>query len=212
MKKYYPLRDPAVVRLMNENPDFARYHMRVRKQARNARMYKREARTDSVTGLGNKRGYDEQLEREFSRSKRHKYPLTLGFGDIRGFEEINNMSSHGEGDRVLNCIARRLEEAVREEDYVARVYGDEFGLICVDASSSSAKSLIRRIIQHTCKVKVKDGAEIEMPISMRFALVTYPDVPAKTWENLHETADKALTNVRDKGCSIYVVSKELFIP
>ena len=93
--------------------------------------------TDSLTGLRNRRFFDEVIGRELQRHRRYKTPLSIVFIDIDQFKTINDTLGHETGDRVLREVATFLLRHIREADYVFRWGGDEFLVLisCGEAGS-----------------------------------------------------------------------------
>lgn len=96
----------------------------------------RLARFDGLTGVANRRHFDERLATALSRGKRQGYSLALLWLDIDHFKHINDGHGHPAGDAVLREFAARLQSCVREEDLVARVGGDEFAILIEGANSA----------------------------------------------------------------------------
>src|SRR5580693_8845160 len=88
-----------------------------------------QARTDSLTGLPNRRHLVEQLEFELKRTQREKWAIGLLYIDLDGFKLVNDSLGHGIGDLLLCEVAKRLKARVRATDTLARVGGDEFTVI-----------------------------------------------------------------------------------
>ena len=84
------------------------------------------ATTDSLTGCYNRRFFDDVIDRELERHRRHKIPLSLLFIDVDRFKGVNDALGHEAGDRVLESIAGFLMQHVRRSDYLFRWGGDEF--------------------------------------------------------------------------------------
>src|SRR5215213_8421554 len=105
------------------------------------RRLERLSREDALTGLANRRSWDETLAREFERARRHDSGLAVLLCDLDHLKEINDRYGHATGDRVLKSIAEVLRDRVRIGDLPARLGGDEFGVICPDTSLSAASGL-----------------------------------------------------------------------
>ncbi len=103
-----------------------------------------EARSDALTGLYNRRGFDELGRRELERARRNAAPLTLVGLDLDGFKKVNDTRGHAEGDKVLVSVARILDSG-RATDVVARIGGDEFALLLTDADAASTARAVDRI-------------------------------------------------------------------
>ncbi|WP_348733508.1 diguanylate cyclase [Rheinheimera texasensis] len=106
-----------------------------------------QAREDGLTGLANRRAFDEQLAFEFSRAQRLGQPLCLVMLDIDHFKAINDRWSHQAGDLVLQRLAALLCEEVREIDRIARWGGEEFALLLPQTGLAQAVEISERIRQ-----------------------------------------------------------------
>ena len=99
---------------------------------------------DALTGLRNRRGFDDRLATEAARVRRHGDDLALCLLDLDGFKEINDTLGHGAGDDVLRAVARHFTE-VRGEDAAFRLGGDEFAFMLVGAGEVDARAVAERI-------------------------------------------------------------------
>lgn len=120
-----------IVRLQRENErhigELKHYSTELRES--NERL-QRLAVTDELTGLPNRRHAMERIRQEWAASERRHTPLSCMLIDLDGFKQINDCCGHARGDEVLKAVARTIREAVRTEDVVCRVGGDEFLVIC----------------------------------------------------------------------------------
>lgn len=105
----------------------------------------RLAVTDELTGLYNRRFFNEQLMSAISAAKRHGYPLSLVMIDIDYFKRVNDRYGHGEGDKVLQRLADLLREMIRVEDCAARWGGEEFIIIIPQTAAFAAEAQAERI-------------------------------------------------------------------
>lgn len=103
----------------------------------------REARTDQLTGLVNRRGLSEELE---CRVDTATYQPTMLVLDLDGFKDVNDTYGHHVGDRLLTEVAKRLRDCLRAQDVLARLGGDEFALLVVDAPVEAGERTAERII------------------------------------------------------------------
>ena len=101
----------------------------------------RLSREDALTGLANRRSWDETLLREFERARRQDTALAVLLCDVDHLKEINDGYGHAGGDRVLQATANLLRHRVRVGDLAARLGGDEFGIICPDTGLAAAIAL-----------------------------------------------------------------------
>jgi diguanylate cyclase (GGDEF)-like protein len=105
----------------------------------------RLAMTDELTGLANRRSFFIQGKEEIKRARRFETPLTMIMLDINRFKIINDTYGHDAGDTVLQCIARTLQEGIREVDVAARLCGEEFGILLPHTKTEDAVVLAERL-------------------------------------------------------------------
>ncbi|MFL1405341.1 diguanylate cyclase [Marinobacter sp. M1N3S26] len=106
---------------------------------------RREATTDDLTGLVNRRGWGAAIEAEEARAGRYGSPTSIMIVDVDGLKEINDTQGHAQGDDLLCRVALALKDAVRESDLVARLGGDEFGVMAVECGRTELDSLLDRV-------------------------------------------------------------------
>ncbi len=105
------------------------------------------ARTDPLTGLANRRMWDERLEEEMERSVRSGTALSVVMVDLDGFKAVNDAGGHAAGDRVLKQLAQAWQEVVRGgTDFLARLGGDEFGLLAPGSDEIGTRALAKRLV------------------------------------------------------------------
>ncbi|WP_158616832.1 GGDEF domain-containing protein [Acidovorax sp. FJL06] len=102
-------------------------------------------RRDALTGLFNRKFFDEQISQEVVTARRHNRPLALAMIDIDHFKTINDTYGHVAGDRVLRALATLLNNMLRGSDYLCRYGGEEFGLILPQISPEHAGILLERL-------------------------------------------------------------------
>jgi diguanylate cyclase (GGDEF)-like protein len=103
------------------------------------------ARTDDLTGLLNRRGWEEQLPRELARSKRHKDPLCVAMLDLDFFKNYNDQRGHQAGDRLLKQSASAWARELRATDTLARYGGEEFSVALAGCRLENAKDIVERL-------------------------------------------------------------------
>jgi diguanylate cyclase (GGDEF)-like protein len=118
--------------------------LRARGDAR-ARRLRRESREDALTGVGNRLLLAERLEYELVRHRRHERPLAVLAMDLDGFKAVNDRFGHAAGDEVLVEVARALCGAVREQDTVVRLGGDEFCVLAPESDRYATIQLAERL-------------------------------------------------------------------
>jgi diguanylate cyclase (GGDEF)-like protein len=117
------------------------YHQRL--ELTNARLRTLSV-TDDLTGLNNRFAFEENLRNEFDHAQRSKSPFSLLFLDTDHFKYYNDEFGHPAGDDALRFIARYLKECMREQDFVARIGGDEFVVLLPGTTRESASMLAER--------------------------------------------------------------------
>jgi diguanylate cyclase (GGDEF)-like protein len=106
---------------------------------------RREAVIDDLTGLLNRRGWEDAARRELSRARRTGMPVTAVAIDLNRLKEVNDSWGHEEGDRILRETGERLRRALRATDVVARLGGDEFAALLIESRIDDALGAIRRL-------------------------------------------------------------------
>jgi diguanylate cyclase (GGDEF)-like protein len=150
-----------------------------------------EARVDKLTGLHNRRDFDETLEREVERARRYGSRLSMAMIDIHSFKKINDGWGHAEGDRCLREVAEALSAAVRMPDLCFRWGGDEFALILAGTGASDAAPLgarLKREVHGRCR------RPDEEPMEITFAVAELGE--EMTASELGEMAGLALTSAK----------------
>jgi diguanylate cyclase (GGDEF)-like protein len=104
-----------------------------------------EVRTDALTGLSNRRAFDEALATLLAMQKRYKATFSVAIFDIDHFKKVNDELGHLHGDQILKQVAELLEVCVRETDIAARFGGEEFIVIMPETDLEGARILARRI-------------------------------------------------------------------
>src|SRR5688500_15023888 len=104
----------------------------------------RQARTDPLTGLANRRGWNEQLGRELAQARRSGRPVAVALLDIDDFKGFNDSRGHQAGDRLLVAAAAAWQGQLREGDVLCRWGGDEFAALLPDCSDDAAQEIIAR--------------------------------------------------------------------
>jgi diguanylate cyclase (GGDEF)-like protein len=105
----------------------------------------RQALTDELTDLANRRRFREALGNEVARSQRNGAPLSLLLADLDGFKRVNDKHGHQVGDEVLYAIARLMEDSVRATDIAARLGGDEFAVLLPDTPLTGATAIAEKL-------------------------------------------------------------------
>jgi diguanylate cyclase (GGDEF)-like protein len=120
-------------------------HQEVARRVELSRRLQELARTDFLTGLANRRQFDEVLRQEWGRVRRYGSQFALILFDLDRFKEVNDRFGHQVGDEALKRVAEVLKAEVRSEDIVARYGGEEFAVIALGADKSRGRELAERL-------------------------------------------------------------------
>ncbi len=156
-----------------------------------------QAATDSLTGLGNRWTFDEELALEWRRAERVGDPLALILADIDDFKAINDTHGHRAGDEVLRVVGRVLSENVRQVDLAARYGGEEFAVIVPETDLEGAAQLAERlrVALEKEQIKLPDGSHVTVTAS--FGAAVKGDLPGA--EDLVAAADVTLYEAKRAG-------------
>jgi diguanylate cyclase (GGDEF)-like protein len=132
----------------------------------------RNAVTDPLTGLHNRRLFDEAFDKELNRARRYAHPLSLVALDLHRFKEVNDKHGHPRGDDVLRATAATLRKALRTSDSAFRTGGDEFTVLLPQTDAAQASALSRRIgIVFSEMLRPLD---LSISVSMDHGVATFP--------------------------------------
>jgi diguanylate cyclase (GGDEF)-like protein len=129
---------------------------------------------DELTGLPNRRSFEDRLACALARSRRMKGNLALFMLDLNGFKEINDSLGHQAGDQVLREISKNLREGVKPYDTLARLGGDEFTLIASDMKGDRAVELLREAICSAVERPLMIDGQL-MVVTASLGIAMYPD-------------------------------------
>jgi len=169
---------------------------RLQEQARRMESHIAEARTDPLTGLPNRRAFDDDLIRRIAEWQRKGSTFCLMMTDVDHFKALNDRHGHPVGDVVLREIAEVLKHNVREMDVVARVGGEEFAVILPSTNSRDAWRMAERVRAAVASMVVRfEQLELRVTVSLGLAMVEVGDDPV----SLLGRADEALYASKHSG-------------
>lgn len=160
-----------------------------------------QASRDPLTALPNRRLFRDRIERGMALARRNGQRVAVLLIDIDDFKDVNDTRGHSIGDDLLKCIAQRLVDALRECDTVARIGGDEFGVLLEDLSAGAdvyplAEKLLLAV---TMPMLLED---VELNVSCSIGISTFPDDSEST-DILLRNADTAMYRAKESGKNNY---------
>ena len=165
----------------------------------------RQAYSDTVTGLPNRRALDERLEREVMHARRTGFPFSVLMMDLDGFKEVNDTHGHSLGDQVLRDLFRYLASGLRSSDFLARYGGDELTLILSQTDLPAARLVTEKLLDnlHKYQFPLPGGGALKLSLSGGLAL--YP-LHAMSGTDLLRAADEALYRAKKHNRGSFVVA------
>ena len=151
---------------------------------------------DSLTQLPNRSLFLDRLQQALRHAARRGEELTVAIMDIDRFRDTNNRFGHLAGDALLQAIARRTLACVRESDTVARIGGDEFALVLVDAAGAAAAPVLEEIVRANAAPVAFGGCELAASVSL--GACAFP-VEAASSVELRELADRRMYQAKHAG-------------
>ena len=165
-----------------------------------------QAYHDALTGLPNRRLFRDRLTVALAHARRSKSTLAVMFLDLDRFKYVNDTLGHSLGDEMLKTVAARLAEALREEDSIARMGGDEFTVLLPELNSpDDAASVAQKLIEAVAQPMRIEETELFITTSIGIAL--FPN-DGDTAELLLKNADHAMYRAKDAGRNSYQLFTE----
>jgi diguanylate cyclase (GGDEF)-like protein len=161
------------------------------------RTVKRQAITDELTQLSNRRRFTETLAVEVRRAERFGDPVSLVLADLDNFKQINDRYGHQTGDEVLRRFADVLRENVRDFDLPVRYGGEEFAVLLPETGLDGAEQLARRLQTALLRLRLPEISGDRPPVTASFGVAAFP--AARSAEELLSAADGALYRAKAAG-------------
>src|ERR1700722_6851305 len=152
------------------------------------------AATDPLTGLYNRRFFDDYFEKELNRSIRYSHRLALVVFDLHRFKEVNDRYGHPQGDVLLQMAASTLRKSLRTSDYAFRIGGDEFALLLPQSDPEQAAALSRRL--RAAYASSIEPLQLGVPLALDYGLAVYPE-DGELQEVLIRVADESLYQLKN---------------
>ena len=156
-----------------------------------------QASTDSLTGLPNRRMFDEELALEWRRAERVGHTLALILLDLDDFKSVNDTYGHPAGDAVLRRVGEVLASGVRQVDLAGRYGGEEFGIIVPESDLDGAVSLAERLRASLAGASVELDTKASLTITASFGVAVKGELASA--EELLRAADEALYEAKRSG-------------
>jgi diguanylate cyclase (GGDEF)-like protein len=155
-----------------------------------------DALTDQLTGLGNHRAFQEELDRQVELARRYEVPLALILIDLDEFKTVNDTNGHAAGDRILRGLGQLLSSGARRADRPFRVGGDEFALLLPHTDAQGARILARRLLALALQPPLRE--EDLQAVSFSAGISAVPEL-ADGRAQLYSQADAALYAAKRGG-------------
>ena len=162
--------------------------------------------TDSLTGLYNRRHFEDVVVAEFERFKRYNIPFSCMMIDIDKFKEVNDLCGHDVGDAILKSVAHLIQGQVRGVDTAARYGGDEFVVLLAQLRGESAERVAFRILSVANLQNHQDIDRRLNKITLSIGIAGVPDADLKTIDQLMKAADQALYKAKNSGRNCYKIA------
>lgn len=165
----------------------------------------RLARTDALTGLGNRGAFGEEFRRELSRCARNGPAFSLALFDLDRFKLLNDRLGHPAGDLALKAFAEVLRSSTRQHDSLARYGGEEFALLMPQTDKETAARVAERVRQQVEERGLPAGAELAR-VTVSGGVATY-GIDGTDWDALISAADAALYEAKNTGRNRVVTAR-----
>jgi diguanylate cyclase (GGDEF)-like protein len=161
------------------------------------RLVERQASTDGLTDLANRRHFEEALAGEISRAERFGGTLALVLADLDDFKQVNDRYGHQAGDDVLRAFADVLRDTVRDIDLAARYGGEEFAVLLPQTDLEGAERLAERLREAMEARRLMLDPGVSFTVTSSFGVASFPE--AATPATLFAAADEALYRAKSAG-------------
>ncbi|MCK7612163.1 GGDEF domain-containing protein [Roseibium sediminicola] len=191
------------------NDDISSLNSKIRHFGRENSQLENLALTDPLTEVYNRRGFDRELEREFSRANRYGHAFCITLIDLDHFKSFNDTHGHQLGDKVLVHFAHRCLEHLRQTDIICRVGGEEFALILPETSLDQATVVVNRMLDLINATPLyANGEHYAYTASAGLAQQQPDDTP----ESLYMRTDQNLYAAKNQGraCLVHDPSSSQF--
>ena len=166
-----------------------------------------QSKTDELTGIANRRQFEEVLDCFYQQARRYNRPLSLLIMDVDNFKAANDTGGHQYGDQVLQMVTQEIEACCRKADLPARWGGDEFAVLMPETSSSDAFLVAERIRQAITARSLQDPKGIRISLSVGIADLNSGEIDSP--QAMINLSDRALYGAKELGRDRVVQAHEL---
>jgi diguanylate cyclase (GGDEF)-like protein len=172
-------------------------HLQYKKLETYSREQESLALHDALTGLSNRRLLKDRMNLAIAHGRRNNFSMGVLYIDLDGFKQVNDTYGHETGDALLSSVAKRLVEAVRGEDTVSRLSGDEFVIVLLDVNhDNDVSNLVSKLVKTIAEPYFIKGHKLKITASIGVAL--YPTHGTDV-ESLITSADQAMYAAKKAG-------------
>ncbi|MDC4225105.1 MAG: diguanylate cyclase [Candidatus Manganitrophus sp.] len=175
----------------------------ITERRRSEKALQEQAIRDSLTGLYNRRYFDQRAEDEIARAARERYPLAFLMCDLDFFKVLNDTLGHQVGDRMLKAVALSILDSTRGIDLIFRWGGDEIVVVLSKVTREGVLTAANRIREGIVKI----GQESDIPLDISVGIALYPE-HGRTIDELISMADRSLYIAKKGGDKIHIGDKE----
>lgn len=161
-------------------------------------LIQRQALEDALTGLLNRRAFGLRMEQRLQQCADSGDGMALLLMDIDGFKQVNDTFGHDQGDLLLQQVAARLQQAVRDGDALCRIGGDEFGMVLKNVGNEATASHVAERILYGLTRKPYELGKTVLSVGASIGIALYPEDGASEIE-LFKHADEALYRAKNSG-------------
>ncbi len=193
------------------SPRFVVTHRNITQEKLAQERLKKLAVTDALTGINNRRYFNEQLDLEWRRGERNRHELSLIFFDIDFFKQINDTFGHVAGDQCLTAISAAVKHyARRPGDVAARIGGDELALLLANTSRCAAQTIAQRIQSEVAELKINSPRGYSSAaVTLSIGIASMLPQRGTGQRDLLVAADNALYDAKHNGRNRISIASEV---
>ncbi|MFP4107141.1 MAG: diguanylate cyclase [Phycisphaerae bacterium] len=166
------------------------------------------SKTDELTGLANRRNFEEVLKSFYHQARRYNRNLSLIIMDIDFFKAINDTGGHQAGDEMLKFVGRAIEQASRRADLPARLGGDEFAILLPETAAEEARTVANRV-RHSISDRQIHAGNLDLNVTCSIGISDLNSGEITDPEGMLGLADKALYTAKEMGRNRTVLAHDL---